>query len=237
MRLPGTDLTPGELASLREFLDAPGRPESTLTLRATQGLLFAVANGPVTLQPSQWLPEIYDPEAAEFSTLEEAEEVIHGIMTLYNRTIRISRAEGIIRPEDLGVELDDHGSLGEWSRGFMIGYAELKEPWDRMCGHFEDDDRERFDSALLVLSMWADPDKCREVRSLDDEGFAELAEVSRDTFPQALTIYARVGWQIHEALQGGGPGRNVAGRRGRASGRNDPCPCGSGLKFKKCCGA
>ncbi|MBX3680834.1 MAG: SEC-C domain-containing protein, partial [Rhodocyclaceae bacterium] len=20
-------------------------------------------------------------------------------------------------------------------------------------------------------------------------------------------------------------------------GRNDPCPCGSGLKFKKCCGA
>jgi len=21
-----------------------------------------------------------------------------------------------------------------------------------------------------------------------------------------------------------------------AVGRNDPCPCGSGLKFKKCCG-
>lgn len=23
----------------------------------------------------------------------------------------------------------------------------------------------------------------------------------------------------------------------RASGRNDPCPCGSGRKFKRCCGA
>jgi uncharacterized protein YecA (UPF0149 family) len=21
-----------------------------------------------------------------------------------------------------------------------------------------------------------------------------------------------------------------------SAGRNDPCPCGSGLKFKKCCG-
>ncbi len=31
-------------------------------------------------------------------------------------------------------------------------------------------------------------------------------------------------WDRHEKL----PGR---------SGRNDPCPCGSGKKFKKCCGA
>jgi SWIM/SEC-C metal-binding protein len=26
-------------------------------------------------------------------------------------------------------------------------------------------------------------------------------------------------------------------RRELAAGRNDPCPCGSGRKFKKCCGA
>jgi len=25
--------------------------------------------------------------------------------------------------------------------------------------------------------------------------------------------------------------------RGRRIGRNDPCPCGSGKKFKRCCGA
>jgi uncharacterized protein YecA (UPF0149 family) len=25
-------------------------------------------------------------------------------------------------------------------------------------------------------------------------------------------------------------------RTGRKIGRNDPCPCGSGKKFKKCCG-
>ncbi|MDO9631303.1 MAG: SEC-C metal-binding domain-containing protein [Humidesulfovibrio sp.] len=24
--------------------------------------------------------------------------------------------------------------------------------------------------------------------------------------------------------------------RGPKTGRNDPCPCGSGKKFKKCCG-
>ncbi|MFA6782511.1 MAG: SEC-C metal-binding domain-containing protein, partial [Sedimentibacter sp.] len=24
--------------------------------------------------------------------------------------------------------------------------------------------------------------------------------------------------------------------KGEKTGRNDPCPCGSGLKYKKCCG-
>ena len=26
------------------------------------------------------------------------------------------------------------------------------------------------------------------------------------------------------------------GREGRKIGRNEPCPCGSGKKYKKCCG-
>jgi hypothetical protein len=30
--------------------------------------------------------------------------------------------------------------------------------------------------------------------------------------------------------------RPTAGRRSKI-GRNDPCPCGSGLKYKRCCGA
>ncbi|MEE0874530.1 MAG: SEC-C metal-binding domain-containing protein [Ruminococcus sp.] len=25
-------------------------------------------------------------------------------------------------------------------------------------------------------------------------------------------------------------------RKGKKIGRNDPCPCGSGKKYKKCCG-
>jgi hypothetical protein len=32
-------------------------------------------------------------------------------------------------------------------------------------------------------------------------------------------------------------GRRAVMRGGPKIGRNDPCPCGSGKKFKKCCGA
>lgn len=33
------------------------------------------------------------------------------------------------------------------------------------------------------------------------------------------------------------PGRGTVVREGEKTGRNDPCPCGSQKKFKKCCGA
>ncbi|MGE5613452.1 MAG: preprotein translocase subunit SecA [Bacillota bacterium] len=38
------------------------------------------------------------------------------------------------------------------------------------------------------------------------------------------------------ATHGGGPQKPVARSSGKV-GRNDPCPCGSGKKYKKCCGA
>ena len=34
----------------------------------------------------------------------------------------------------------------------------------------------------------------------------------------------------------GGPGEGAAAVAADKVGRNDPCPCGSGKKFKKCCG-
>jgi preprotein translocase subunit SecA len=34
----------------------------------------------------------------------------------------------------------------------------------------------------------------------------------------------------------GGSGRSKTVKKDRKVGRNDPCPCGSGKKYKKCCG-
>jgi uncharacterized protein len=40
--------------------------------------------------------------------------------------------------------------------------------------------------------------------------------------------------QRHEAAAAGNPTVQTGTRS--APGRNDPCPCGSGSKYKKCCG-
>ena len=38
------------------------------------------------------------------------------------------------------------------------------------------------------------------------------------------------------AKPGGQPPKQLPVKKGQKVGRNDPCPCGSGLKYKKCCG-
>ncbi len=44
---------------------------------------------------------------------------------------------------------------------------------------------------------------------------------------------------IAEALARGGEAHEVMvllAEKARTTGRNDPCPCGSGRKYKRCCG-
>ena len=60
------------------------------------------------------------------------------------------------------------------------------------------------------------------------EAIAELNEAAPDIIPECL-------YQVYDhklAASGALQPRSVA-----SVGRNDPCPCGSGKKFKKCCGA
>ena len=43
--------------------------------------------------------------------------------------------------------------------------------------------------------------------------------------------------EVHESASNITAGANEAHEEGKKVGRNDPCPCGSGKKYKKCCGA
>ena len=45
--------------------------------------------------------------------------------------------------------------------------------------------------------------------------------------------------QVAQPTETSGDGTDTANktiRKGKKVGRNDPCPCGSGKKYKKCCG-
>lgn len=51
--------------------------------------------------------------------------------------------------------------------------------------------------------------------------------------PDALAEYAHFGRSV---LRDAGGAEPPAPKPVSKPGRNDPCPCGSGKKFKKCCG-
>lgn len=68
-----------------------------------------------------------------------------------------------------------------------------------------------FDDFLDLLFAKTDPN--HETQCLDD-AIGELAKYASDENPSSPTIAEIKSWDV---------------------GRNDPCPCGSGKKFKKCC--
>jgi len=47
----------------------------------------------------------------------------------------------------------------------------------------------------------------------------------------------RVATPIVTNVDGDAPARQPYVKKQKKVGRNDPCPCGSGKKYKKCCGA
>jgi preprotein translocase subunit SecA len=63
-----------------------------------------------------------------------------------------------------------------------------------------------------------------------------LEPESRSASPLAGMARRQASPEAQGAPSRGAPGPEGAGRSGKV-GRNEPCPCGSGKKFKKCCGA
>jgi len=73
------------------------------------------------------------------------------------------------------------------------------------------------------------------VKKLGRTDLAEAAALFRRAFPDAMAEYARLGRSISKVLI-----EHAACNAPRAAvkaRRNDPCPCGSGRKYKKRCGS
>jgi len=67
-----------------------------------------------------------------------------------------------------------------------------------------------------------------------------LCEGWRQFYEHTLPQFQQLAWQLREERRAPGkPPREEIHRQAEAMnlGRNDPCPCGSGKKYKKCCGA
>jgi len=90
---------------------------------------------------------------------------------------------------------------------------------------------------LLTLSFFSS--KALAETFLAETGQSDLeamAQTMRRVFPDAAAEYARLGRTIHQVLLPS-PGPDTGARPQQKVGRNDLCPCGSGRKYKKCCGA
>lgn len=232
--------TESHAARLRRFLSAPGRPEGTMTYPQLAGFLFSVACAPEMIPPSEWMPIVFNDGDAGFETPREAEQVIEAMMALFNVCGRQGTEGGEALPPGCEIlapplrNLEEDAPLSQWARGFVTGSSWLEEIWDALT---PDELEEELGGILLILSFFASPKladaylkEAKKPLTLE-----RLAETAVKTFPDAASGYARMGRIIFQALMKERAAQEKPADRPKV-GRNDPCPCGSGKKFKKCCG-
>jgi uncharacterized protein len=229
------------LMSLKAFLADPARPAGTLCYHELQGFLFAVASAPELIRPSEWMPLVFGDAEPGYGSFEEAEQVISELTSLYNAVNASVSGEKAAPPsdcvfrDDVLANLDWDAPVSQWSRGFVRGHQWLEELWESYVPEELD---EEFAATLLALSFFASPEIAEALRkeSASDQPLELLATTMRRIFAKAAAEYAHLGRSISQVLAEVAAADETPRQRQKI-GRNDPCPCGSGRKYKKCCGA
>lgn len=116
-----------------------------------------------------------------------------------------------------------------WSLGFSEAIEDFAEDWVEPEPGAEDESL--FYDLLESIALLSSADE--EERKDSIQRLYDGADLDRDELI-AEAMYAvqelRMYWLNHASK----PATRVVGEK---VGRNDPCPCGSGKKYKKCCGA
>ncbi len=229
-------LSAEELDELDGFLLSSLTSDETMMLDTLDGYLTALVVGPVALKPSQWLPPVWGPKVSDEPAFESMEQASH-ILDLILRHMN-GIAESLRHDADAHEPIFDtvvyEGDPREyvdgemWAHGFMTGVALCRKDWQPFFG-----DPDALE-ALRPIHLLGSDDIAPEDRSLIDT--PEQREEIGKLIPACLGSIYR--YWLPSGKGEIEPVIPATIRRDQPKvGRNDPCPCGSGKKFKKCCGA
>lgn len=184
--------------------------------------LLAIAASPLPLGTEQWLPAIWGGEMPPFVSEEESAEILALVLRHHNALVRLlARMPDAYEPL-FAYDVDDEGnefeSVEEWCVGFLRGMELAWEAWIPAM--------EREPDPFAILQLFGTAEGWEEQENYPEDELAEL----QDALPEAARLLAALGLEQRAATP-------TFRREEPKVGRNDPCPCGSGKKFKQCCGA
>jgi uncharacterized protein len=223
MNLPSqaTPLSSLELDQLESLLASDTFRGEAMPLDALQGLFFAVASAPDLILPSRWLPVALG-ENPEYPDEEHARQALELVMRFYNECLSAAASDDftllLYRREGGGDDLET------WCAGYLSG-VDLSDPDWYDAGDPDDVDDLLFPFVVLAGEL---PEK--ERRQYRPAEWLDLVKSCEESIGDAI-VETREYWKRVR-----NPPATVR-RTSPKTGRNDPCPCGSGKKFKQCCGA
>jgi uncharacterized protein len=133
--------------------------------------------------------------------------------------------------ERTDIEGEDIPSFAQvWALGFMFAIESWPEEWeapkDKEAAKWHDSSLE------AIVALTEDDNDEATLSAFGEDGPPSVSENRLNAYAEALwavydlrEIWRSIGPRVQQVIKGDTPGRN------------DPCACGSGKKYKKCCGA
>ena len=222
-------LTDDDYDNLDSFLSGL-KCEKAMNLEMVDGFFAALLCSPQLVTPSQYLPEILGSEDEPYESQEQAERFITILMAHWNHIAHTLLNDDVYLP----ILLEDSNGVAlgnDWANGFVRGMDFHPADWMELL-----DDEEHGGAMVAILALAHENDPDPEMRPykepIDGErredlllGLAAGTQMVYDYFEPHRRMETRAKAAI-----------KTFRRESPKVGRNSPCPCGSGKKYKHCCG-
>jgi len=204
--------------------------DEPMLLSELDGFLTGILVCPELIMPSEWLPIVLGqdgPDEPVFENENAMQETVRLVFKHYNVLSRtLQHDSGRYQPVfDVDARHDE--VLWElWMAGFERAMSLRPDSWLAIAQDSDDEEAALAMTGMLALITLAnrggdtDPDPPKA---------DELTEAAPDLIPEWVETLNR--WRMLNSSDQ--PQQATSNKVGR----NEPCPCGSGRKYKKCCGA
>ncbi|MFM9925532.1 UPF0149 family protein [Variovorax sp. H27-G14] len=229
---PFSSLSEDEFEELDLFLLHDVDTDDAMTLEMADGFLHAIAIGPTTVPPKRWLAKIWGSKEMmpPMESIEQLNHVLGLVMRHFNSIIagleddprEITPTWATSTYEGDEHEYDDAES---WAYGFIQGMKLCWDDWQPLLSTPQGQALFRPIGLLGEGDFSKDQDELTRTPAMRAELALQIPQAVLEMHAHWLPIRLAV----HQ--------REVAKSMQPKVGRNEACPCGSGKKFKKCCGA
>jgi uncharacterized protein len=202
-----------------------------MNIEMLDGFLAALICGPETVRPSEYLPKIWGGDQTNEPTFDtqSIREFLSLIMRHWNAVCHNLQSDDEFLPVLLN---DENGAApaNDWATGFMRGMDMRRDRWLALL---EDDGHGGILIPIMALAYEHHPDL--GMRPYKDpvsiERREQLIAGMAASVPLIYRYFVTERRLEAQKLFSVGTFRRDAPKVGR----NEPCPCGSGKKFKHCC--
>ena len=221
-----------KLRRLEKALDSLADVCDPMEVSELDGLIAGIIVSPDLIHPSEWLKSVWGKAHDDdpiFTDLEHVQTVIGMVMEHYNEVAHDLAHRPLRYSPIFSVDTRNDDVMCEaWLSGFMQALQLRPKPWLKILSV-------KSEASLALSGMFMLDEVYKRTTKLSKKEAEEFVIVAPDMIADWVVIFnehrkAAFAAKVQSGLSGPNPFTTKPGR-------NDLCQCGSGKKYKYCCGA